>query len=205
MPFILLIRHGENDVMLKRLAGRTPGVHLNEKGQKQAAELARQLKGARLQAIYSSPLERALETAAPLAAFCNLPIQVHPGLIEMDYGAWQGRSFRQLARTNLWKTLHEKPSIVQFPGGEKLAAAMQRALDTVNEIAAAHEERAIIACFSHADVIRLVVAGLLNMSLDDYHRLTIHPASLTGVILGRGMPRLVMVNQMLELPRLDGK
>ena len=123
MPVVLLIRHGENDVMHRRLAGRLPGVHLNEPGRGQAAALVERLKNLPVNAIYSSPLERALETAEPLAGTRELPVQVNPGLLEIDYGQLQGKTYKQLQRINAWKMLQEEPSRVQFPGGESLTGA----------------------------------------------------------------------------------
>src|SRR3954452_18283038 len=102
MTTILLIRHGENNMVGKRLAGRLPDVHLNDRGKQQAQQLAEALCKAPLKAIYSSPLERAVETAEPLAAELGLPVQIAPGLIELGYGDWQGKTLKQLSRLKLW-------------------------------------------------------------------------------------------------------
>jgi broad specificity phosphatase PhoE len=126
MPIILLIRHGENNFVGKRLAGRLSGVHLNDNGIKQAEAVANALCEAPIKAVYSSPLERAVQTAEPLAALLKLAVQIHPGLIEIDFGDWQGKTLKQLARTKLWKTVQHKPSEFCFPGGETFAAAQQR-------------------------------------------------------------------------------
>ena len=119
MPtLLLLIRHGENDVMYRRLAARLPDVHLNQRGREQAAALAQALTHAPIEAIYSSPLERAVETAQPLADARGLPVEIRSDLIEVNYGSWQGKTYAQLRRTNLWKTVHSTPSQVRFPDGE---------------------------------------------------------------------------------------
>ena len=107
MTLLLLIRHGENDFMQRRLTGRTAGISLNAKGRQQAQTLADALTHAPIKAIYASPLERAVETAQPLALAHGLEIQIRPALIEVDYGRFQGRTYKQLARTNLWKVLME--------------------------------------------------------------------------------------------------
>lgn len=195
MPVLLLIRHGQNDVMPRALAGRMPGVHLNQVGRSQAHQLAQNLKLLPIRAVYSSPLERTMETAAPLAAELNLPIQVQDGLLEIDYGRWQGRTYKQLKHTNLWKILHYEPSRVRFPGGETLEEAQCRLVTSLENIAGWHMDQDLVACFTHADAIRLAVAHFLKMQLDDFHRLTIHPTGVTAIELGSDSTRLIYLNQ----------
>lgn len=194
MPrILLLIRHAENDVMHRRLAGRLPGVHLNHRGQQQALAVARMLLGAPVQALYSSPLERALETAEPLARALGVQIEVRPGLNEVDFGRWQGRSYKQLQRTRLWKLLQAEPARVHFPGGESLAGAQRRVVNELENLAM----EGVVACVTHADVIRLALLHYLNMSLNDLHRLVIAPASLSIIVLGE-RPQVVTVNRTAE-------
>src|SRR5688572_27182104 len=111
MPILLLIRHGENDyVKTGKMAGRIPGVHLNERGQKQAQALSEALKDVPLKAIYSSPLERTMETAAPIASSHKLKIIKEPGLMDADIGKWQGKSWRLLSLTKVWRIVQNAPS-----------------------------------------------------------------------------------------------
>ncbi len=197
MKQIILIRHGENDVMRTRLAGRQPGVHLNEKGRAQADSLIAALAGAQVKAIFSSPLERTLETAQPLAAALGLPIQILGGLNEVDYGSWMGKTFKQLARTNLWKQLHVSASSVRFPGGETLTETQIRALAALDFVLGSLQEDETAVCVSHGDVIRLAGAHYLNMALDDYRRLVVDPASQTCIQFHEGqIPRVLRINQV---------
>lgn len=208
MTILLLIRHGENDVMRRRLAGRTPGVSLNAAGQRQAQDLAEALKQAPLKAVYSSPLERAVETAQPLAESHGLTVQVRPALIEIDYGMWQGRTYKQLGRTNLWKKLTEKPSEIRFPGGETFLMVQQRVAAELDSLARAWQLPAgtepapqqVIAVVAHADIVRLALAHFLNMALDDFLRLTIAPASVSAVqIDGNSRPKVLNINHAVRL------
>ena len=122
MPILLLIRHGENDYVKKgRLAGRLPGVQLNDTGRSQAQSLADRLAKAPIKAIYCSPLERALETAEPLAKCLDLETIPRPGFLETDYGEWQGHTLKSLRRLKLWRTVQSAPSLARFPGGESFA------------------------------------------------------------------------------------
>ena len=200
MPIFLLIRHGENDFVGKRLAGRLPGVHLNEKGRQQAALIAAALSKAPIKAIYSSPLERAVETAAPLALALNLPVSLRPGLMEIDFGSWQGKTHKQMRRMKLWKVVQEQPSQMRFPGGESFAEAQLRLSQEIDALQALHEEQDLVACFSHSDAISLAVTHYLGLPLDNFQRLSIGTASMTLLFLGKeGLPHLGPISQAFEL------
>jgi probable phosphomutase (TIGR03848 family) len=187
MPVVLLIRHGENDYVKKgRLAGRLPGVHLNENGRKQAAALAEKLGQAPIKAIYSSPLERAVETAEPLAKARGLEITLCPGLIETDYGEWTDQKLKGLSRLKEWKIVQSAPSRVRFPGGERFGDAQQRISAELERLAGQHEAKDLFACVSHADPIKLAVANFIGLPLDMFQRLQISPGSVTALALGPG-------------------
>ncbi|MEO7840130.1 MAG: histidine phosphatase family protein, partial [Anaerolineales bacterium] len=124
MPILLLIRHGENDyVKTSKMAGRIPGIHLNEQGQKQAQALGEALKDFPITAIYSSPLERAMETAAPIAEARKLEITQEPDLMDTNIGKWEGKSWKVLSLTKAWKIVQNAPSRFRFPEGESFAEA----------------------------------------------------------------------------------
>ena len=195
MPLFLLIRHGENDyVKTGRLAGRLPEVHLNEKGHTQANLLAEKLASAPVKAVYSSPLERALETAAPIAAAINLPVIENAGLIEMDYGEWQNQKLKGLSRLKIWKLVQAAPSVMRFPSGERFAEAQMRIANTLLDILSCFEPKDVIICVSHADPIKLAVAYFIGLPLDMFQRLSVSPASITILALGESGGRLVALN-----------
>jgi probable phosphoglycerate mutase len=195
MPFILLIRHGENDFVGKRLAGRLPGVHLNDKGRQQSESLKEMLLKAPLKAIYSSPLERAMETAQPLADSLELPVTPHPGLLEVNFGRWQGKTIKQMHRLKLWKIVHEQPSRMRFPDGESFAEAQQRMVSCLEELRVTWAEHDLIACFSHSDSIRLCLAHYLAMPLDAFQRIAIDVASISALHLGKDRLAVICMNQ----------
>ncbi|MEA4906878.1 MAG: phosphoglycerate mutase [Chloroflexi bacterium] len=195
MPILLLIRHGENDYMYRGLAGRLPEIHLNQKGRQQAVKLAGQLVQAPIKAIYSSPMERAVETAGPLAAALGLEIQVEPGLIEVDFGQFEGKTYRQLKRFKLWRQILDAPAGTTFPGGESLSAMQARVVSALEDIASGYQPFEVVACFTHADVIRLALAHFLGMPWDAFQRLAISPASISMVALeAEKTPRVFNVN-----------
>lgn len=199
MTTLLLIRHGENNFVGKRLAGRLPGVILNEKGQKQAEGLAHALQKAPIKAIYSSPMERAQQTAAPLANGLGLEVKIEPGLDEVHIGDWQGRSLNQLKRLKAWKMVQSRPSAFTFPNGESFLEAQERAAAALRGIAGRHPDD-LVACFTHADIIRLVTAHFLDVPLDSFQRLGADTASITVIHLGKdGQVSVPRVNQVLGL------
>ena len=199
MPAVLLIRHGQNNFVGKRLAGRLPNVHLNEKGLTQAANLADRLKAAPIKAIYSSPLERAVETAQPLANVLGLEVGVADGLLEVDFGTWQGKTGPQMHRMKMWKQVQEEPSKVRYPQGESFVEAQKRIVGFLESLREKHEEQELVACFSHCDAIKLAICHFLDMPLDAFQRLSIDTASISVVYLGKkGRPALLTMNQILQ-------
>ncbi len=195
MPLFLLIRHGENDYVKKgRLAGRMPGVHLNERGRQQSQALVEKLASAPLKAIYSSPLERALETAGPLAAAFGLEVCTLPGLTETDFGEWQGKSLKGLRRLKQWRMVQSAPSRMHFPSGESFAEAQQRIVRELEQLYARHDPKDLVVCVSHADPIKLAVAFYLGLPIDLFQRLAVSPGSITALYLGEAGSQLLTLN-----------
>jgi probable phosphomutase (TIGR03848 family) len=208
MPTILLIRHGENEYVAKgRLAGRLPGVHLNENGHKQAAAVAEALKEAPIQAVYSSPMERCVETAQPLAEVLGLEVVPREGLLEIDFGEWQDKTLKSLRRRKLWKVVQGNPARMEFPGGETFANAQMRIVNDLEAIGKDHGPKDVIACFSHSDVIRLVVAYYIGTPLDLFQRIAVSPASISTIFLGEMGARVLNVNHgtQISFPRPSQK
>jgi probable phosphoglycerate mutase len=195
MPLFLLVRHGENEYVKKRrLAGRLSGVHLNKKGREQAQALAERLRGVPVKAVYSSPLERTMETATPIAQELKLEIIERPGLIEANYGEWQDQSFKSLRRLKLWKIVQNTPSIMQFPGGESFAQTQMRITTELVELSRLHDQKDLLVCVSHADPIKLAVAYFIGMPIDMFQRISVSPGSITALHLGESGGHLLALN-----------
>ncbi len=202
---VLLVRHGENDwVGADRLAGRTPGVHLNDNGRKQACDLAVILAKQPIQALYSSPLERCLETAQPTAEALGLPIVPALGILEVDYGDWQGGSLKELSKLPEWHMVQHYPSAFRFPNGESLRETQARAIAALEQLQTDHPNQ-IIAIFSHADVIRLLLAHYLGVPLDLFQRVVVATASVNVVAFHGRRPTVMAMNYVAELPRFEIK
>jgi probable phosphoglycerate mutase len=198
---LLLIRHAHTDAAGKRLTGWSRGVHLNERGVREAEALAERLEGIRIDAIYASPLERCRETAAPLARRLGLAVSTRRGLLEVDYGDWTGRLISQVRRTQRWRVVRHTPSQMRFPGGESLVEVQARAVVEVERIVAAHPKD-VVAIVTHADVVRLLLAHYLGLHLDGLHRLVADTASVSVIALADGSPRVVKVNDTGDLDAL---
>lgn len=196
---VLLIRHGINDyVKAGKLAGRLPGVHLNAEGQAQATALAERLGSAGIAAIYSSPLERTRETAAPLAERLGLPVQPCADLLESDCGEWAGQPIAELNQTDLWRQIQVCPSAARFPAGESMAEIQARMVRAIETLRAAHPGQTV-AAVSHSDPIKLAVAFYVGLPLDLYQRLEIAPASISELMFPPLRPTLVRLNDCAHL------
>jgi probable phosphoglycerate mutase len=200
MTTFFLIRHGVTAVTGSRLYGRTPGIHLDERGRRQAAALVERFEGVRLTALYSSPLERCVETMEPLAEARRLEIRTSDALIEMDAGAWTGRTLRSLQRLKLWVTVQRNPSRFSFPGGESFVDAEARVLDEIERIASRHP-RGRVAVGTHGDLVRVLISHYAGAHLDQFQRVMAEPASVSVVHLGEGVPRILLVNDTGSLRR----
>ncbi len=203
--YLLLIRHGENDwVGSNRLAGRTPGVYLNEKGVQQSQGLADLLSEQPIQAIFSSPMERCMETAEPLAQKLGLQVASEAGVIEVDYGEWRGQNLKELAKDPAWKMVQHYPSSFRFPNGETLKEVQHRAVATIDQIHETHPNQTV-AIFSHGDVIRTSLAHYLGTHIDLFQRIVISTASVSVLALSNQRPMVLGVNYIATLPKFEIK
>jgi probable phosphoglycerate mutase len=202
MPTLLLIRHGDNDYLAKnRLPGHIPGIHLNKRGNEQATLLAQSLSKLPIKAIYCSPLERAIETAQPLAQSLGMEIQIRQDLTDGDVGDWEGRYWKVLRRNKLWKIIQQNPSQFQFPGGETFVQIQRRVVTTLDVIVSTHIKDETIAVVFHADPIKLAVAHYLGLPLDNFQRLTINAGSITILNIHDISSQLLAMNLMPPLPQ----
>jgi probable phosphomutase (TIGR03848 family) len=194
---VLFVRHGLTTATGSTLSGHTPGFHLDERGQAQAAELAERLAPIPLTAVVTSPLERCQETAAALVAGRpDLTPQVDERVVEVRYGDWTGRTLKELAREPLWKVVQQHPSAVVFPGpdGEALAGTQARAVAAVRDWNTRLGPEATYAVCSHGDVIKAVLADALGMHLDQFQRIVVNPCSISVVTYTDTRPFVVRIN-----------
>jgi probable phosphomutase (TIGR03848 family) len=186
------VRHGAHDLLARGvIAGRQPGVHLNALGKNQAQQIAERLSGLPIDAICSSPLERARETAAPLGTMLNRPVQVAEEFNEIDFGAWTNCAFADLDKTPEWQRWNRFRSSAVTPSGESMLAVQARALKKIRELQTCH---ACVAIFTHGDIIRAVLAHFLGLHLDLFQRIEIDAASVSLIELSAGSVQVRLVN-----------
>jgi probable phosphomutase (TIGR03848 family) len=192
MTRFLFVRHAAHDLLTRGvIAGRQPGVHLNALGKKQARQIAERLSSLPIDMIYCSPLERACETAAPLAAALGLPVQIADEFNEIDFGAWTNCAFVDLNKVPEWQHWNLFRSSSVTPAGESMLAVQARAVSKVLELRSNH---AFVAIFTHGDIIRAILAYFLGVHLDLFQRIEVDAASASLVELGARSVRVRLVN-----------
>jgi len=170
----------------------------------QAAALAQELAAQPISAVYSSPLERCMQTAEPTAAALGLTVQIEEGVIESDFGDWQGEKIAELSKLPEWHTVQHNPSAFCFPNGEDFPTMQYRAVQALERLQRQHPDQAI-AVFSHADIIRVCMAHYLGTPLDLFQRIMVSTASVSAILFGGSKPMVLYVNRTAELPQIEFK
>ncbi|MEJ7794463.1 MAG: MSMEG_4193 family putative phosphomutase [Nocardioides sp.] len=188
MATVVLVRHARSTANASGvLTGRLKGVHLDDTGRTQAERAGQRLATVPLAALVSSPLERCKETARALAADQTQPVKIttERGLVECDYGDWQGRPLKELAREKLWKVIQSHPASVTFPAGEAMAAMSARAVAAVRRhdalVEAEHGPQGVWAAVTHGDLVKAILADALGLHLDQFQRLHVDPSSMSVI------------------------
>lgn len=201
MATVILVRHGRTTANASGvLAGRTAGVKLDETGRTQARRAGERLAPVPLTAVVSSPLERCRQTArAIVEQQQGTPaVAIDKGIVECDYGDWQGGKLSELAKDDLWKVVQSQPSAVTFPGGESLPTMQSRSVAAIRRhdtaIEAEHGAKAVWVAVSHGDIIKSILADALGMHLDLFQRIHVDPASVSIVRYASGRPTVLASN-----------
>jgi broad specificity phosphatase PhoE len=204
---VAFVRHGRTPTTGTILPGRAPGLHLSEEGGRQASEVAEMLakevaslgeRGPRVGAVYASPMERAKETARPIARALGLRVATKRSLIECDFGAWTGAKLAELAKLPEWKRLMADPVGFSFPGGESILQVQERIVGFAEEVRESHPGELVVAV-SHADVIRVAIASALGAPLSAMHRIWVSTASVSVVSYGHKGVSVLALNASGDL------
>jgi len=201
MAIVILVRHGRSTANAGGvLAGRLPGIELDDLGREQARAVGARLAAVPLVAAVSSPLERCRQTAEGVLGERPDPpaLEVDDLLTECDYGQWSGKAIKDLAGEDLWRTVQEQPSVAAFPEGESIRAMSARAVEAVRRrdsaVTAAHGPHAVWLAVSHGDVIKSVLADAYGMHLDHFQRVVVDPASVSIVRYTQSRPYVLATN-----------
>ena len=182
MTEIILARHGETEWNVGEIFRGTIDVELNETGIKQAELLAEYLSDLKIDAIYSSPLKRALKTAEMIAGYHKLNVEIAPGLTDLDYGEWQGLPHQEVK--DKYKELYaewiKNPHQVKMPAGESLNEVRNRAIDVVDEVIAKYEGTVVLT--SHRVVNKVLICALLGLDNSHFWNIKLDTCAITTFI-----------------------
>jgi broad specificity phosphatase PhoE len=198
MTTFLLIRHGETDAVGRSIMGWAPGWHLNENGRRQVERLANRLAPLPIRAIYTSPLERAIETAEAIGKPHGIAPQADDDFGEFRVGDWQGAPIADLDKRDDWRRFNVFRSGTRPPGGELALETQARVIHKLHELAGLHPDETV-AVVSHGDPLRYGIAYFMGSPLDMVLRFEIHPASLSVVEFGEWGSKVMCVNDRGEL------
>lgn len=201
MTVFHLLRHGEHVLRGRVLAGRTPGVGLSARGRSEIAAIGNRLAEEKIEALYSSPLQRTRESAEMLGERLGLPIQYRDDLLELDFGEWTGLTYDMVRADERWQVWNICRSIATVPGGESMREVQERAVKALFEVRQDHPDGTVLIV-SHGDVIRAALLFALGMPLDFYSRIEVALASLSTIHIDRSGIRVLAVN---ERPRLASR
>ncbi|SRR5581483_6415829 len=193
MSKFYLVRHGHHAYLGNTIVGWREGVGLSEEGRSQADRLAHQLAGSGISAIYSSPLERALATAEPLARRIGLSVQPRDAFGEIRFGEWTGRTLKELSAEPLWNLFNTYRSSTRPPDGEMMIEVQTRVVSELEQLRSTHPGQSV-AIFSHGDVIKAALIHYAGIPIDLCHRIEISPASITTIALHDYGPQILAVN-----------
>lgn len=198
------MRHGQTATTGQVLPGRAPGLSLADDGREQAAAVADRIgRLKRVAAVYASPMERAQETATPIAAAVARDVETDDGLNECDFGDWTGRRLSELRRRRDWAEVQNHPSRFRFPGGESFAEMQIRMVETIETLGRSHRGKVVVAV-SHADTIKAVVSHAMGAHLDQFQRIVISPCSVSALLVAGEGPTVVLATNEVggDLTRL---
>ena len=199
MGVLLLVRHGRTSANVDGiLAGRLPGVLLDEVGERTVRELGQRIREIPVRQVVTSPLERTVATADLLFG-TRVVTDRDARLIECDYGTWQGKALADLAKLDEWSTVQSAPDTFTFPEGEAMAGMASRAVECIREwderVSDEHGESAVWAAVSHGDVIKAIVADALGTPLAKFQRIMVDPASVTVIRYGKHGSAVLKLNE----------
>jgi probable phosphomutase (TIGR03848 family) len=204
MTTIMLVRHAVNDfVKTGKLAGWTPGVHLNEDGLAQAEALGQRLTDVEINRLLASPLDRTIETAEAIRKYHpHLEIELNQELAEVRYGDWEGAKISDLQRRKMWEVVQEYPSRAYFPNGETMRSVQVRAVNEIERLVQQYPGE-LVVIVGHADIIKMVLAHYLGMHLDNFQRIVVSPASISTMMIGHGRPFVVTMNDVAHVWQME--
>ena len=195
MTIFFLVRHGAHDLLDRVLCGRMPGVSLNPIGREQAERAGRRLSQEHIDLVQSSPMQRACETAAPIAQHTGATLELAPALNEIELGKWTGRSFEEIKADPAWRQWNDTRHVARAPGGESMLEAQQRVIGHLDQVRTSYPDARVVLV-SHSDMLRAIILFYLGMSLDEFGRIEISPGSISRLVVEGWGARILSLNEV---------
>ena len=205
MVKVILVRHGETDWNLsRRIQGGNSDTQLNQRGRQQVENLALRLKPEKINAIYSSPLQRAQDTALAIAHYHQLPVEIEPLLKEIEVGALEGMSIADVGKhlSELLVMHKQSDELPRLPGGESVTEVQQRVWGTIQRLVDKHRE-GVLVVVSHYFSVLTAICSVLNLPLSQITRLRLNPGSISIIIFDEQTPRLILFNDTCHLASIE--
>ena len=193
---LFLVRHAAHDLIGRILCGRMPGVSLGAEGRRQSERVAERLAREEVAALYTSPLERARETAASIAERLGLAAETADGITDVDYGEWSGMRFEALDQDPRWTAWNKAKATFRPPGGETVLDVQWRAIGEIERVVEAHPDGGAILV-SHCDVIKSILAYFLGLAIEGISRFEISPASISTIVIGPWGGKVYSLNEVV--------
>lgn len=192
------VRHAVHNRGGAILWGRMPGVRLGAPGLEQARRLADRFASGNIVAVQSSALERATETAKPIAQRIGLPVEIAEAIMEIDFGAWSGLCFADLENDPVWNLWNRVRHAGRPPGGETMLEAQMRVVAHLERLRSLYRDRSVVLV-SHADVIKAALLHYLGLPIDAYARFDIDPASISTLVIGDWGSKVIRMNEAVSV------
>jgi len=203
---IYLVRHGQTAWNKEEIFRGRTDIPLDETGLKQAELAAQYFDGTEIDAIYSSPLSRALQTAQKIAEFHNLKVQPLSGIIDMSFGDWEGRPHQEIREkdSKAYRQWVEEPHLVRLPGGEGLDDVRVRAMAALEEVIRKHPEKTLIFV-SHRVICKVLICTVLGLDNSRFWQIAQDTTAINLIQYRKGKYILSLMNETCHLKPLKAQ
>lgn len=204
MTSIYLVRHGQTAWNKSEVFRGRADVPLNERGMREAELAAEYFRGIKVDAVYASPISRAMQTAEKIAGVCGVRVLSLPGITDMSFGDWEGRAIREVESgfPDLFRVWREEPHLLRIPGGESLEEVRTRAVAALEEVIGKHEDGTVVMV-SHRVITKVLICAVLGLGNSHFWQIDQDAAAVNLIRCREGKYALSLMNDTCHLKSLD--